>query len=554
MAKKDYSKLEKDELLKVIEKLESSKKYGLVWEEEKEPEQVVLDCENNLPVFKEVSEKEIKNDSTKPTNILIEGDNYNALTVLNYTHKEKIDVIYIDPPYNTGNKDFIYNDKYIDLEDSFRHSKWLSFMSKRLRLARPLLSNNGVMFISIGEDEFAQLKLLCTEIYGEVNVEVMIWDKISDASLAGSGKMKMTKRFRLDHEYVLVVYKNKENIRFNKPNGDMILKNDYGNHDNDPRGDWISSELCKSEKKSNPIGKNYYEIITPSGRSLKRQWHYDLDTFSKLDNDKRIYWGDGAIIPRLKKFIQEGKNITPSSILNRQGSTTTGNNEINNLGLAFNNPKPLSLIKWIIKISEKENLTILDFFAGSGSTGHAVLSLNEEDSGDRSFILCTNNEENICSDVCYPRIRNVIEGYETPEGNKVERLGGNLKYYKTDLIPVESIHKIKDSQRHELSVKAGQMIAIKENTFKDVEVNEWFQLYENETKSRQTAIYFREDMDQFENLVHKIDKKKTTLYIFSYSRVDKNIFNYLAKNIIVEDIPEPILEIYKEINSTINSK
>jgi adenine-specific DNA-methyltransferase len=169
MTKKDYSKLNKEELLEVIKNLESKKKYGLVWDEEKVPEKVVVDCQHQLPVLKEVKDKEIITDPNQPTHILIEGDNYHALSVLNYTHKGKIDLIYIDPPYNTGNKDFIYNDRYVEKEDTWRHSKWLTFMSKRLELARELLTEKGVIFISIDDNEVAQLKLLCDKVFGEEN-------------------------------------------------------------------------------------------------------------------------------------------------------------------------------------------------------------------------------------------------------------------------------------------------------------------------------------------------------------------------------------------------
>ena len=166
---KDYSKLEKDDLLKVITKLESRKKYGLVWDEEKTKEQFEKESENALPVLKEVKGKEIKTDASKPTNILIEGDNYHTLSVLNYTHQGKVDVIYIDPPYNTGKNDFKYNDSWIDENDAYRHSKWLSFMSKRLRLAKLLLKDDGIILLSIDDNEIAQLKMLCDEIFGEQN-------------------------------------------------------------------------------------------------------------------------------------------------------------------------------------------------------------------------------------------------------------------------------------------------------------------------------------------------------------------------------------------------
>jgi len=164
----DYSTYNKTELLKIIAKQEKelkAKKYGLVWDSEREPEQVVLDCENNLPILKRIKNKEIRTDDSND-NILIEGDNYHALTVLNYTHKEKIDVIYIDPPYNTGNKDFIYNDRFVEKEDGYRHSKWLNFMEKRLKLAKDLLTKDGVIFVSIDDNEYPRLVMLLENIFG----------------------------------------------------------------------------------------------------------------------------------------------------------------------------------------------------------------------------------------------------------------------------------------------------------------------------------------------------------------------------------------------------
>jgi adenine-specific DNA-methyltransferase len=184
------------------------------------------------------------------------------------------------------------------------------------------------------------------------------------------------------------------------------------------------------------------------------------------------------------------------------------------------------------------------------------MDFNKEDGGKRKFIICTNNENQIAEEVCFPRIEKIIKGYTRKSKNseKIKGLGGNLQYFKTDLIPVERIDNINDKQRHELTEKAGQMIAMKENTFKEVEVTEWYQIFESKDKMRKTAIYFRENADKFEELVKKIKNIKTVLYIFSYGVLDKDLFKYLGKNIKVEDIPEPILEIYKEINLTLKDK
>ncbi len=176
----DYSTYTKAELLNIIAKQEKElkiKKYGLVWDSEREPEQVVLDCENNLPILKRLKSKKIRTDDTDD-NILIEGDNYHALTVLNYTHQEKIDIIYIDPPYNTKQEGFLYNDRRVDQTDGYRHSKWLNFIEKRLNLAKKLLKETGVIFISIDDNELYQLKLICDKIFSENNfIGTFSWGK-----------------------------------------------------------------------------------------------------------------------------------------------------------------------------------------------------------------------------------------------------------------------------------------------------------------------------------------------------------------------------------------
>jgi len=170
-----YEDLSKEELIEIIKKQEQelkNKKYGLVWDSEREPEQVVIECANHLPILERVEEKEIRTDDSD-YNILIEGDNYYALSVLNYTHKGKIDVIYIDPPYNTGNKDFIYNDRYVDKNDNYRHSKWLNFMEKRLKLAKELLTEDGVLFCSIDDNEYPRLIMLLASIFGEDKIKTV---------------------------------------------------------------------------------------------------------------------------------------------------------------------------------------------------------------------------------------------------------------------------------------------------------------------------------------------------------------------------------------------
>jgi len=549
---KDYSKLGKDDLLKVIEKLESRKKYGLIWDEEKTKEQFEKESENALPVLKEVKGKEIKTDPAKPTNILIEGDNYHSLSVLNYTHQGRIDVIYIDPPYNTGNKDFKYNDRWVDKEDTYRHSKWLSFMAKRLRLARRLLTNAGVMFVSIDDNELAQLKLICDDIFEENNVEVMIWRKVGEGD-AGAGRMKITYRFRLEHEYIIVCYVNKEIARFNKTLELPDFKNEYGNPDNDPRGPYKAGNMSKSEDLSNKGGKNYYKIKSPTGKTFSRQWHFDRETFDALNKDNRVYWGKkGDSVPSIKIFVNELRPTTPISLLLEKGSATSANKFLEGMfaGRVFDNPKPVELIRYLLEISTDREATVLDFFAGTGTTGHAILDLNETTNSQRKFIICTNDDEldhngerkkhRICSDICYPRIKNVIKGY-----NSVEGLGGNLKYYKTAFVK-NSISR--DDLKIRITRECTEMLCLREGIFGEVKEKTSYRIFEQ--SGRVMAVYYTLERETLTELKKDLDKMngEKILYCFTIDPLglDKRDFvNW--DNVKLEPIPQKILDIYEQI-------
>lgn len=393
---------------------------------------------------------EASKDFDKTKNMLIVGDNLDALKLLQESYLGKIKLIYIDPPYNTGH-DFVYHDNftvkrsdYIDnttdedgniliSEDEYRenseangrfHSDWLSMIYPRLKLARNLLSDDGVIFISIDDNELVNLEKVCQEIFYDYNVETMVWDKITGNDNAGSGKMKITYRFRRDHEYVVVVYKDKNNCIFNKPLRMRQVKNQYGNADNDPRGNWISSEICKSEEKSNPKGKNYFTLTGPDGITFTRQWHYSKEELNDLIADNRIYFGKNGSIPRLKKFLSEPAPITPSSVINKMSSQTDANRELAELGLPFENPKPVNLLSWLLKIGSNKDSIILDFFAGSGTIGHAVMDLNAEDGGKRQYICVQldekTDEKSEAKKAGYDTIDQITAERLRRAGNKIE--------------------------------------------------------------------------------------------------------------------------------------
>ena len=325
-----------------------------------------------------------------------------------------------------------------------------------------------------------------------------------------------------------------------------------------PPGKSMPTEI-KEGAKANPIkGDGVWRWAIDNGFKDKKHLlvFKETKTSPLLDQNgnkaKYNIYTKSYLEGRRNKGTKPRNFLVDKKFLNRRGS-----DYLKTLGLDFPYSKPKELIDHLMKIAHiPQNATVLDFFAGSGTTGEAVLDLNNEDKGKRKFILCTNNEGQIAEEVCYPRIEKIINGYTKKSKNseKIKGLGGNLQYFKTDLIPVERIDNIGDKQRHELTEKAGQMIAIKENTFEEVEICEWYQIFKNKDKTKKTAIYFRENTNKFEELIQKVKKEKTVLYVFSYGVLDKKLFKYLGKNIVIEDIPEPILDIYKEINQTLKDK
>lgn len=547
--------LTKEQLLDIINKQKEklkNKKYGLVWDDEKEPEKIVVDCQNNVPILKDVKSKEISSDNGND-NILIEGDNYHALTCLNYTHKGKIDVIYIDPPYNTGG-DWKYNDRYVDKEDAFRHSKWLNMMEKRLALSRNLLKDNGVIFISIDEHEQANLKLLCDKIFGEDNfLSNFIWQKKS-----GGGQAKY---FYEGHEYISIYIKNKQNLVPFLKNKELSINEKKIIVEN---GKWYYMEddflrKVHGKYKGGVERRCHYEdVLRLKGADKKREIDEGIkkgiyDLLKDKNTQKHFVRRKTELIKINNKYYK--KTLTYSllqGIWNSDGTTELENIFAKN---TFENPKPTNLVKELVSYTNGKELVVLDFFAGSGTTGHAVLELNKEDGGNRKFILCTNNEGNICTEVCYPRLSKVIKGYKkNGDGEDVKGLGGNLKYLKTDLIPVDRLDNVSDRKRVEITKNAGEMIGLKEDTLEQVELNNFYQILSNKKADKFTAIYFRENEEKLEELIKKIGNKKTVLYVFSYGKVDRKMYKGLAKNITIEDIPEPIIEIYREINLKIEDK
>ena len=326
--------------------LKQNKKYGLVWEDK--PEAFDEQAQNSYPILNLKNDSNypdinhpIESNNNKNPHILIEGDNYHVLSVLNVTHQKKIDVIYIDPPYNTGNKDFKYNDRFVDKEDRFRHSKWLSFMSKRLKLAQKLLKDDGVIFISIDDNEQANLKVLCDEIFGQNNfITNMVWE-------SNKNIMKGSNHIRKDHEYISV-YQNRNLHKIRLENTEL----EFQNIDNDPNGEWLNTNASYTN------GGNNFAIELPNGDFCNRNWRFTEEEYN--NGDINLYFNNGNV-PRLKIYKTDYNLFTktPSSLVLELATTTTGKNILANIfnclpkDVPFDNPKDPKLISYLLSFKDK---------------------------------------------------------------------------------------------------------------------------------------------------------------------------------------------------------
>lgn len=421
-----------------LEKDVGGKKYGLVFEEHREGIDELL--ETHTPVLTE--DKDLFIDNGGQMNFLIEGDNLAALKLLEKTHRGKIDLIYIDPPYNRGKNDFVYDDNYIAKDDTFKHSKWICFMQSRLQIAKNLLSTNGTVFISISDDEVSSLKLICDEIFG---YEKFVTEIPRVTKLQRSAQEK---HLDISHDYLLC-YSFSED--FNR-----IIEREYDKSSikEDHIGRYIQNDtkaiLADKSKGYSPSGDYDFEyngkIYKPIDKNGNRnRWLWKIDRMKaaaklgilvetpttlrmQLYLDYKFDEKTNTMVPKNPNLIFHSVDFMTKNCY----TNSTGSTELKSIGLdlfqKFNNPKPLQLIIDLCKIAAEENSVILDFFAGSGTTGHAVMKLNAADNGKRKFILCTNNENNICRDVTYERIKRVIdkEGYNA-----------SLKYYKVDYVPID---------------------------------------------------------------------------------------------------------------------
>lgn len=534
------------ELEKELKSLKKNKNYGLFWKEK--PEEFETKTKDSFPVLEELTGLAIKQDET-PDNIIIEGDNYHTLSILSYTHRGQVDMIYIDPPYNTWSKDFIYNDHYVDKEDDFRHSKWLSFMEKRLNLAKELLKETGVIFISINDNEFAQLKMLCDEIFHEENCYgYFTWICKSKPVNMGEARFKPQK----NTEFILAYGRTEisNHPRFNLKVSD---KREYPTT--------LDGKKCRFEEivqRRNLWRLRRDTMLYPVLDILPKDWYrwqLSQGRYEGLVQENKIQiikWRPYEVI-----FEEEEDSFAYEPFwthIEDMWTSESGKSELAEILWHehwFETVKPMDLIKKLVFHSVDKNSLILDFFAWSWTTGHAVLALNKEDGGNRRFILCSNREntnefpdKNICRDITYERVKRVANGYTTIKGEQVEWLGGNIRYLRTDFIPK---HKGTDNIRNRMVARCSEMICLRENIWEPMKTINTPEMQFYERSDKHLAILY--GLFHFEDFcaVLRTFEKPIAIYVFSRGQMTREDFEGIIVPYTVEEIPDPILAVYKSI-------
>ncbi|MFA5799477.1 MAG: DNA methyltransferase [Candidatus Peribacteraceae bacterium] len=393
-----------------------------------------------------VKNKGLSKEPSLDDNLIIHGDNLIALKALLPTYAGKVKCIYIDPPYNTGTEHWIYNDnvnspmirewigKEVGSDDLSRHDKWCCMMYPRLTLLRELLRDDGVIFVSIDDNEVQHLRLMMDEIFQEQNfVGNIVWQK-------KYAKQSDAKWLSTSHDHILLYAKNKESWRPTQLERSEKQLKGYSNPDHDPRGLW-QSVVCTCNKTRKERPNLYHAVVHPTTEekiypSESRVWAYEPETFKKLMDDGRIWWGAKMEkrVPRLKVFLNEvGTGVVPDTLWLREdvGDNQDAKRMITTIfgEPLFDTPKPVTLIERMIQISCEKSDIVLDSFAGSGTTAHAVLSLNAEDDCNRRFILveCEDYADKLTAE----RVRRVIKGVKGAKDEKLKKgFGGTFSYYE----------------------------------------------------------------------------------------------------------------------------
>lgn len=544
--------MSKDELIELVQRLRKRKKYGLVWEDKLED--VVTQCQRELPVLEEVADRAIHSVDDQPTNIIIEGDNYHALSVLNYTHKGKIDVIYIDPPYNTGAKDWKYNNDYVDENDAFRHSKWIALMNHRLQISRHLLKPDGVLIVTIDDYEFCALGLLLDELFPD-KTRATVVIKYNPAGTARNG-------FSRNHEYALFLLNPGQEIEKRTAPSDIRDQNlrRHGSASNRHESPTMFYPIYVNKKTLAVMGvgqvptkeyhpqkhtiekDEYFEVWPIDDKNVEKRWYYGKERVAMKGNrELSCKWIRDRLHVYFHTDNQSEQKYPSVWIGSEYDSGAHGGSLVRDMvGVQFPFPKSLFAVKDCLNAIVKNNkkAIVLDYFAGSGTTGHAVMQLNKEDGGNRQFILCTNNENKIAEEVTYPRIKKVTEGYADVEG-----IPANVRYFRTAFVPRSDVS---DDTRYALVERSADMICVREGTYEKVSDTKQYKIF---TDGHRTTgiLYDLEVITAFKKALTK-HGLPASLYIFTLSAdAYEDEFRDLKIKHKLCPIPESILEVYRKL-------
>jgi adenine-specific DNA-methyltransferase len=558
----NYDDWSKKDLIKELKKFKRRKKYGIVWDQERIKEVFDKEVEGKLPVLQEIKNKEIFTNSNDPTNILIEGDNYHALSVLNFTHKKKIDLIYIDPPYNTGAKDWKYNNDFVDKEDSYRHSKWLSLIHNRLRLAKSLLKKDGMLIITIDDNELFHLGTLLEDMFPAHDLFVI--------TIEHNKRGRRGKNFAKTNEWAIflvpsgmeLIQEEQLDVEIGGETRNLRRTGSGSKRTERPRKFypiWVNKKTLKVVSAGDPISvdqkwkyeekKDLVTLWPIDKKGIEKNWHYGVERTRKCIQQKELEvreqdYGLQVYYTLRKKTSKKYKTVWTGSKFDASTHGSVLLERILGVSGSFDYPKSLYAVLecLIATVGNRKSATVLDFFAGSGTTGHAVLELNEEDDGNRQFILCTNNENNIATDVCYPRIKNIIHGYSYDDV-QIAELGGNLKYFKTAFVNSE----LTDQNKKKLVERCTEMLCLKENCFKEIKSEKNFKIFRNHLDRYLGIIYDDAGIHPFRNQILKLNKKINT-YVFSLDESAREEEFEDVKNMVeLKPIPEAILNVYRSI-------
>jgi adenine-specific DNA-methyltransferase len=452
-----YEEYSREELLRLLRERDRKPRFGLVWERN----EIEHDRSLNDDFVMLEPDAALSVGDAPRHNLVIEGDNFDALRYLRMTHAGKVKCIYIDPPYNTGNRDFIYNDRFVDKDDVYKHSKWLEYMYRRLVLAKDLLAINALICVSIDDNEIGNLLLLMDMLFGASNrLACAPW-------LAEPSGGKEKTGLRGGHEYVLIYHNGDSSCisREERSTGKLDRKDRWGPYRKGRElRKWGGTSL-RADRPNQwfPLTTPTDEVVYPyrnDGKEGHWRWGKDQKMKEIIANPELAHWercpfdngiavnGETERWVPFEKIRDSKKTVGWGTWLDTVGFNSDATRELKDIfgEKPFDTPKPTSLIQWLLGLHADENALVLDFFAGSGTTAHAVMKLNAEDGGKRRFILVSSTEatseepdKNICRDVCAERLRRVIKGYENKKGEQVEGVADSFSYLRTMRIPAASV-------------------------------------------------------------------------------------------------------------------